>query len=219
MLLALGVLMWSALAPAQNSPPAEPLSIATTTLPRADLRHRYFSMLEAKGGTAPLTWEVSGGALPPGIELSPDGLLSGISTRLGDYQFLVTVTDSGKPKQRRSKELTLRVITPLLAEWSHPPHIEGQRIEGMVKVSNESERDFTLTFIAVAINQIQRATALGYQHFNLQHDTEDLEIPFGENLPPGTYTVNVDVIAEAPETNTVYKVQLQSQPLQIVPRP
>jgi hypothetical protein len=36
----------------------------------------------------------------------------------------------------------------------------------------------------LAVNDIGRATAIGYQHFGLKHETIDFEIPFGENLPP-----------------------------------
>jgi len=203
----------------EDATPPEPLTIANITLPRADFHHEYFFRLEAKGGSPPYTWEVTAGALPQGMALSSDGVLSGIPTQLGEYRFTVTVTDTGKPRQQRSQELTLRVITPLLAEWSRPAEVKGQRIEGAIKVSNDTEHDFDLTFIAVAVNEIGRATALGYQHFDLKRETEGLEIPFGENLPRGTYTVSVDVVAEVRETNTIYKVHLDSKPLQIVQGP
>jgi hypothetical protein len=50
--------------------------------------------LTATGGTAPYTFAVTAGALPPGLTLSPAGLLSGIPTRAGGYTFTVTATDS-----------------------------------------------------------------------------------------------------------------------------
>jgi len=217
LLLLLAILLPSAAQDDDNPP--EPVAIATITLPRADLHHEYFFRLEAKGGSPPYTWEVTAGALPQGMALSSDGVLSGIPTQLGEYRFTVTATDTGKPRQQRSQELTLRVITPLLAEWSRPAEVKGQRIEGAIKVSNDTEHDFDLTFIAVAVNEIGRATALGYQHFELKRETEGLEIPFGENLPRGTYTVSVDVVAEVRETNTIYKVHLDSKPLQIAQGP
>ena len=41
-----------------------------------------------------VTWSLVGGALPPGFTLSSGGLLSGSSTTIGRYTFLVKATDS-----------------------------------------------------------------------------------------------------------------------------
>src|SRR5262249_8699964 len=99
------------------------------------------------------------------------------------------------------------------------PEVTEQRMEGAIKVSNESDHDFDLTMIAVAVNDIGRATALGYQHFTLRSNTADQEISFGENLPPGTYQVHVDVVAEVKQTNAIYRVHLDRPPLQILQGP
>jgi hypothetical protein len=204
---------------AQSAGRPEPISITTTKLPRADLHHEYTFRLQATGGTPPLSFEVTAGALPPGLSLASDGALTGVPTAVGEYRFTISIRDNSQPRQQRDQELTLRVITPLLVEWSRPAQVNGQRIEGAVKVSNDTEHDFTLTFIAVAVNEIGRATALGYQHFDLKTETEEFEIAFGENLPAGTYKVSVDVVAEVLETNTIYKSHLESKPLQIVQGP
>jgi hypothetical protein len=72
----------------------------------------------------------------------------------------------------------------------------------------------------LAVNEIGRATALGYQHFTLAKNTIDKEIPFGENLPAGSYTVNADVVAEVPASNTIHRARLvTSSPLQLAPSP
>ena len=204
---------------AQKPQDAEPLSIATVTLPRPELRRQYYVRLEARGGLPPLDWELVRGELPPGIDLSTDGTLSGVPTKLGEYRFVVAVIDSAKPAHQRNQEFTLLVITPLLAEWTRIPEVTGQRIEGAIKVSNESDHDFDLTMIAVAVNDIGRATALGYQHFTLRSNTAGQEISFGENLPPGTYQVHVDVVAEVKQTNAIYRVHLDRPPLQILQGP
>jgi hypothetical protein len=45
-------------------------------------------------------------------------------------------------------------------------------------------------------------------------------LPFGENLPHGTYTVYVDVNGEVARRNAIYKRQLQTRaPLQVVVGP
>jgi hypothetical protein len=204
---------------AQSAPPPEPLTLTTSTLPRAELHHQYYFQLAARGGVPPYNWQVTAGALPDGVDLTPDGLLMGVPSQQGEFTFTVTVTDGARPPHQRSQEFHTRVVTPLLAEWSRPAEVNGRRIEGSIKVSNETERNFNLTFITVAVNEMGRATALGYQHFTLKRETMEMELPFGENLPRGTYKVHVDVVAEVPETNSIYRVHLESKPLAVVEGP
>src|SRR5712692_9363874 len=170
----------------QGAATGEPLSIQTASLPKAILRQEYRFQSQAQGGISPLKWKVSGGALPRGM----------------------TVSDSGKPAQGRNRELILRVVAPLLVEWSRYPRITGKRVECAVKAFNQTEQDFDLTVIVLAVNEIGRAIAVGYQHFTLNKSTADLELAFGENLPRGTYEVHVDVVGEVAATNTVYRARL-----------
>ena len=53
----------------------------------------YSVALKAKKGTAPYTFSVTSGTLPPGLTLSSSGLLSGSPTSSGTYDFTVGVTD------------------------------------------------------------------------------------------------------------------------------
>src|SRR5438874_2490389 len=133
-----------AMVPAQQ---AEPLSVATITLPRAAYTHEYRFGLTARGGTPPYKWKISAGALPRNLDLSEEGVISGLAKQLGEFCFSVTVTDSSKPSQSATQELTLRVVTPLSAEWVRYPAVNGHRVEGAIKVSNGTELDFDLTEI------------------------------------------------------------------------
>jgi Tol biopolymer transport system component len=55
----------------------------------------YSANLVASGGTpAGYKWAVSQGSLPPGLQLSEDGQLSGKPAVVGDFVFTVTVVDS-----------------------------------------------------------------------------------------------------------------------------
>jgi hypothetical protein len=207
-------IMWCVLAASLSSPAQQgaamggPLSVRTTSLPKGYLRQEYRFQLEAQGGISPLKWQFTGGSLPRGIALSEDGLLAGIPSEAGSFHFVVTVTDSGKPAQQQNQELDLQVVAPLLVAWSRDPKVAGKRVEGAVKVSNQTGQDFDLTVIVLAVSEKGRATAVGYQHFALKKNTIDLEIPFGENLPRGAYEVNVDVVAEVAATNTIYRARL-----------
>lgn len=185
-----------------------PLVVSTAGLPKAYVHQAYEFRLRAEGGILPLRWELTDGSLPRGVQLRGDGVLSGSPEVTGQFKFTVTVRDSGKPAYERKQELTLVVVAPLLAEWKEYPKVNGQRIEGSIKVSNQTEEDMDLTVIVVAVNPIGRATALGYQHFPLKKGTADLEIPFGENLPPDPYDVNVDAVGEVQATNSIYRARL-----------
>ena len=44
--------------------------------------------------------------------------------------------------------------------------------------------------------------------FTLKKDTTGMEIPFGENLPQGSYQLNVDAVAEVAATNSIYRARL-----------
>jgi hypothetical protein len=187
---------------------SEPLAIQTNSLPRAYLKQHYETRLLAHGGIPPVSWEVTEGALPAGIVLGRDGILSGAPTETGEFKFTITVTDSGRPAVQRNQQLVLTVVAPLMLQWDRYPKITGRRLEGSVLVSNGTEQDFDLTVIIMAVNDIGRATAIGYQRFILKKDTAGTEIPFGESLPQGSYQLNVDAVAEVAATNSIYRARL-----------
>lgn len=198
----------SVVAAQQGAATGEPLVIRTVNLPKAYLRQHYETRLQAQGGVMPLSWEVTEGALPAGVMLSREGVLNGAPSETGEFRFVVTVTDSGKPAYQKKQPLVLTVVAPLLARWGRYPKVNGQRVEGSIVVSNQTEQDFDLTMIALAVNEIGRATAIGYQHFSMKKNTTGVEIPFGDNLPNGTYELNVDAVAEVEATNSVYRARL-----------
>ncbi len=72
------------------------IDITTSTLPDATHAVAYSEQLVATGGvTSGLTWAVdSRTALPAGLTLSTDGLLSGTPTVAGANSFIVTATDT-----------------------------------------------------------------------------------------------------------------------------
>jgi hypothetical protein len=204
----------------QGAATGEPIVFATAPLPKGFLRQPYHFKLEAQGGITPLRWEVTNGALPEGVELAPDGTLSGAPTEADSFVFVVTVTDSGKPVAQKKKEYTVEVVAPLVVEWSKKPKITGHRLDAAIRVSNQTGEDFDFTVIALAVNENGRATAVGYQHFTLKKDTDEFEIPFGENLPQGSYDLNVDAVAEVASTNTIVRARLApSGKLQVVQSP
>ena len=73
----------------------------------------YAESLEAEGGKAPYTWTQTGGALPDGLTLATDGMLTGTPTTEGDYLFSVEVTDSDSTLA--TGDLAMEVLPPGLA--------------------------------------------------------------------------------------------------------
>jgi hypothetical protein len=92
---------------------AAPLVITSApVLPDGTARAAYSVALRASGGRTPYTWSIAAGALPPGVELSPDaGLLSGTPAAAGSYRFTVRVEDSASASA--SVELALNVAGAL----------------------------------------------------------------------------------------------------------
>ncbi|HEY7351534.1 MAG TPA: putative Ig domain-containing protein [Terriglobales bacterium] len=209
----LWVLFFLAVLPliAQQPSASDSVSISTKELPKALLWEPYTSQLEASGGNGPYHWRVLSGTLPHTIQLNDQGELTGNSDESGSYDFRVLVTDNSNPPKQQEKAFTLSTEVPLTADWQRKAQVAGQRIEGSIKVSNRTGRDFDLTFIVLAVNEIGRATAIGYQHFSLKRDTKDMELPFGDTLAQGNYAVNVDVVGEEPISNKIFRDRLASQ--------
>lgn len=203
----------------QGAATGEPIVMPTAPLPTGCLRRPYHFKFEALGGITPLHWEVTAGSPPPGIELDPDGTLSGAPTEVDSFHFVVTVADSGKPVAQKKKEFTLDVVAPLVVEWSKKPKITGHRLDAAIRVSNQTGDDFDFTIVALAVDGTGRATAVGYQRFTLKRNTDEFEIPFGENLPRGTYDLHVDAVGEVAATNSIYRAQLAEEKLQVVQSP
>jgi sugar lactone lactonase YvrE len=91
---------------------APPLSILTTTLPGATVRHVYQATLQAALGTTPYRWSVKASRLPRGLRLTPDGVLSGVPRRPGVSTFTVLVTDSSHPRMTDRRRLSVTVRCP-----------------------------------------------------------------------------------------------------------
>lgn len=74
---------------------ASTLAVTTTSLPNGTIGTAYSATLQATGGSAPYSWSISGGALPPGLTTaSGSGVITGTPTTAGTYgPYVFTVTD------------------------------------------------------------------------------------------------------------------------------
>jgi Putative Ig domain len=85
-----------------------PVSVTTTSLPDAMLGTRYsVPVLAVSGGMPPYNWSVSDRWLPPGLSLSPDGVISGSPVLAGAFDFTVQAADSAGATATASLSITV----------------------------------------------------------------------------------------------------------------
>jgi len=88
------------------------LTIATNSLPLAQapsdgITHPYFAKLSAINGISDFTWSVAP-ALPSGLVLSPDGVISGVPRAESSAIYRFTLVSNGNSD---SKDLSLTVVS------------------------------------------------------------------------------------------------------------
>ena len=203
----LTISLCAAIALAQGVPP---LAVVEDNLPTLEAGTDIHIVLHARGGIPPYRWRIASGDLPEGIRLTLDGVLEGRPARPGPFPFTLTLEDSAQPAHSINKELRAEVTASLLLVWLKPPAVRGDRIDGVAQISNGSKDDFDLTFIVVGVNEIGRATALGYQHVTLKAGTVNLQVPFGSTLPRGAYLVHADAVAEILAKKVILRRQLET---------
>jgi hypothetical protein len=72
-----------------------PLPLTPQTLAAATLNASYSQTVSASGGTAPYTYSVSSGTLPPGLTLNSNtGVISGTPSTVSTYSFTILARDS-----------------------------------------------------------------------------------------------------------------------------
>lgn len=107
----------------------------------------------AGNGTAPYTFDISAGALPNGVTLSPAGTLSGSPTVSGLFTFSVRVTDSttgtGAPF-RRTQNYVLSIAAPTItvSPASLPSPVAGVAYSQTITASSGQPTSFTYAITA-----------------------------------------------------------------------
>lgn len=106
-----------------NTPP----SITTTSLDGGAVGTAYNATLGASGENITWTWAaVTGSSLPPGLELSTNGVISGTPTSQGTSNFTVTATNSGGSDSKQLS-ITISPAAPsIITQPSDQNVIEGE---------------------------------------------------------------------------------------------
>jgi hypothetical protein len=98
-------------------------TILTNDLQNGEQGSGYYATLNATGGVAGYTWDLSEGALPPGVSLDPSsGTIEGLPTESGAFTFTATVSDGSTPSPQSASEtytLIVAASSPVL-QFSPP---------------------------------------------------------------------------------------------------
>jgi hypothetical protein len=96
-----------------SSTTASSLEVLTLSVPGANVGSKYSANLTATGGTGAYTWSPypSGEALPPGLQLTSIGTLTGTPITAGTYPFGVQVIDSANNEATQSYSMTVASST------------------------------------------------------------------------------------------------------------
>lgn len=126
------------------------LAILTNTLPATDRNDAgYTVQLQAQGGKpGPRTWSIASGSLPPGIQLSSSGLVSGTATTPGTYPVSIQVADTASPANVAKQNYTINVsLTPLTEQFvtTPPDGVVGQQYLSTPLAVNGGTSPYTFT--------------------------------------------------------------------------
>ncbi len=91
-----------------------PVAIESAALPNGRVGQPYSVTLNATGGAGVRVWSLAGGALPAGLSLNSEGVISGVPSATGSSEFSVRVID-GSGRQDVAA-LAITVATPLAGE-------------------------------------------------------------------------------------------------------
>jgi hypothetical protein len=169
----------------------EPLTITTTVLSPALIGVIYTHGLEAIGGTAPYTWSISSGTLPPGLSLAPDGTLSGTPTAPGTADFVVTVSDAATPSQAAVKPLSLTVVSALTITTATLPLTYLNQSLTTALAATGGQTPYVWTIAAGALPAGGTLSADGTLS--------------GQSSATGTFTFTAQVIDSSPAPQTATK--------------
>ena len=91
--------------------PAGIVMTTPTTLPTALLNSPYTQVFLEHGGIGQVTWV--GDTLPPGLNLTTNGILTGTPTQSGSFNLFITANDTSATPQSTTVQFTLQVNGPL----------------------------------------------------------------------------------------------------------
>ena len=121
----------------QPAPPPAP-NITTTTLPGGTIGQFYNQTLQATGGTGGLTWSITAGNLPAGLNLNQTtGVISGTPIVPADTStFAVRVADAAGQDDTQALSITINLLNPpVITTTTLPGGTVGQAYNQTLQVT------------------------------------------------------------------------------------
>ena len=113
------MVMWSA-------PALAAISLSPVVLPNGTQTVAYDQIITASGGTAPYTYAVTSGSLPPGLSLDGStGEITGSPTTTGFSNFTITATDATSATGSRAYSISVGTASLTLLPASLPAATQG----------------------------------------------------------------------------------------------
>jgi uncharacterized protein YjbI with pentapeptide repeats len=180
--------------------PAGIVITTPTVLPVASLNQPYTQMFLEHGGVGPVTWV--GNTLPPGLNLTTNGILTGTPTQSGSFNISITANDTSTPSQSTTVQFTLQVNSLVITTTTLPNGVVGAAYNNpIVTTGGTLPVSFSLTTAAFPPGLFITQPAAGTQTGALA----------GTPTTAGTYTFSETVIDSStpPQTATAtYTVQV-----------
>lgn len=108
------------------------LQITPATLPDGTVGTAYSQQLTLLGGTGAVTFTLTGGTLPAGLNMSSSGLISGTPTTAATSNFEVTATDSIGNTAVQQMSIKVAVGCDASTDWINAPGTCRLRIKAYV---------------------------------------------------------------------------------------
>ena len=124
-------------------------SITSSALPSGTEGTTYNASLNAEG-TAPITWEVTGGNLPDGLNMDASGNIWGIPSRAGTFTFSVKAeNDAGQ--DTRNFTITITAAASYAVDngsLAYDPSINGREIYSMIYGDYDEGDNVSVVFLS-----------------------------------------------------------------------
>ena len=180
-----------------------PMVVLPDTLADAGTGVPYTATFAAGPGLEPFTFAVTGGALPPGLTLAPDGALSGTPLAEGVFAFTVTATDAGGCDGNRA--YTLEVTCPPIAAL--PPTLTHAPLNVPYEASLTASAGTPPFVFAVTSGALPPGLALSAEG-----------LLSGTPTTPGTFPFRVEITdATACEGGTDYTITVTCPVIAVLP--
>lgn len=112
------------------------ITLSPASLPNGAPGTPYSQSITASGGTAPYTFDVVTGSLPPGLSLSSAGLLSGTPTTGGTFNFTVRASEAGGCYGTRAYSIAINCAVVAVSPAFLPDGAVGNAYSATLFASN-----------------------------------------------------------------------------------